>query len=363
MIKPLYATDAKFRGHLGYTRWTVCLGAGASSQVVPSWIELTRRLTNRVFKTKYTDAEFKAAFFYQGWGLDSWIQAAANHHKLDGGDLSSFQGQIQDILYEDLLSEAATVGVADDLLAALEWPRAIKRKQVEKVCNFFELRYGKTSLMGMVKWLIAAEKKDKLPFAIISFNAEPLLHTVFELFQRLEHYKQPPPHSHPKYRFTRIVKPHFVPRDADENGHKIPIYHCHGALIPRSNGATSHASTGDNTLVFLEQDYLKVSTTAATWPETIFMYHASLSRMLFVGLSMSDPNIRRWLGLSEVAATAGQTLRGPSSGPPHLWLTKEPIDPGTKQVSLEGLCHLGVRPAWIDDWPDLEAGLRNITAV
>jgi hypothetical protein len=362
-VKPVRATDRACRGHLGYLRWTLCLGAGGSSQVVPSWLELARRLTNSVFGTLYTEAVFKDLVFRSGWGLDSWIQAAANHHQLRGGTPADFQVLVRDILYSDLLTEAKTAGVDSAVLAALNWPRQTTRRQVEAACAFFEARYGQTSLMALVRWLTACNKKGNLPYAIITFNAEPVLHSVFELFQRRDHFRGPPPHSHPEYCFTRITRPHFVPRDADTNPdkvRKIPIYHCHGALIPKTGSPRPAAA--ENNLVFLEQEYLKVSTTAATWPETLFMFHAQLSKMLFVGLSMSDPNLRRWLGLSAEAAKATPIRRGEPWGPPHIWLTTEPTDPGLQQVSLVGLFHLGVRPAWIRDWPELEPALHNLTA-
>lgn len=363
-IKPIIPLDPKFRGHLGYSRWTICLGAGASTGVVPSWFELTRRLVDQVFGSAFSENEFKSQVSDQGWGLDSWIQACANRYVLSGGTMAGFQNVIRDLLYADLLVEARTAGVEDDLKATIRWPRVSKRKQIETVCGFLDARYRNTTLIGLVKWLLAANAKDKLPHAIISFNAEPLLHTVFELFQRREHYAGPPPHSGPRYRFTRILRPNLVPRDVSKDGEKVCIYHCHGALFPdppKLKGAPKEKL--NNSLIFLEQDYLKVTSKSATWPETLFMFHANLTRMVFIGMSMSDPNIRRWLGLSEELAASGQANRGVSQGPPHIWLTKKPTDLKAAEVNLTGLWHLGVRPAWFDKWDDLGPALSNLTAV
>jgi len=363
-IKPIAPLDAKFRGHLGYSHWTICLGAGASTGIVPSWFELTRRLVNQIFGATFSADEFKLIVSDQGWSLDSWIQACANKYILSGGTLPSFQRAIRDLLYSDLLIEAITAGVEDDLKATIRWPRVSRRNQIEKVCAFLEAQYGNTSLLALVKWLLAANKKDKLPYAIISFNAEPLLHTVFELFQRRQHYAGPPPYSGPRYRFTRIIRPNIVPKDVSKDGGKICIYHCHGALFPDSPKVKGTPKEKlNNSLIFLEEDYLKVSSKAATWPETLFMFHAHLTRLVFIGMSMCDPNIRRWLGLSEELAAAGQTKRGASHGPPHIWLTRKPSDPKTAEVNLTGLWHLGVRPAWMNDWKELGAALSNLTAV
>ncbi len=187
---------------------------------------------------------------------------------------------------------------------------------------------------------------DAATFAIISFNVETLFHTVSELFQRREHYQLPIPiHSHPKYCFTRVSTPHPIPRDADSSEPKVCIHHCNGTLAPRLATQIIRPDFLTDELVFLEQDYLRVATQSATWPETLFMYHAKLSQMVFVGLSMSDQNIRRWLGLTEEFAArkrpAGSQRRI------HYWITKRP-DLILEPVLSEGLAHLGVRPAWLD---------------
>lgn len=120
---------------------------------------------------------------------------------------------------------------------------------------------------------------------------------------------------------------------------------------------------GGDDVVLSEEDYLGVTTNAATWPETVFMYHANFSRMVFVGMSMSDPNVRRWLGLSQAQSVAGKIIRGGSARPPHLWIHKRPDDPNEQRILEADLQHLGVRPAWISGWPQLGDAMQNLTGI
>jgi SIR2-like domain len=354
-VRSIESLDPKARGEIGYFRWTLCIGSGVSYGVVPTWNELARRVINESFGASYSVADFQSLMEY-GWSMDGWIQAAANHHLQNGGDRKSFNDLLRRHLYSDLLAAADKVGLKTVLIRTLLAPRETSRSQVRRICEFFEDTYSDSSLVGVVKWLIAAQKRGKLPMAVISFNAEPLLHTLFELFQRREHYQGPPPHSHPDYCFARVIRPNFVGMRQDPK--KISFYHCHGALLPKH---VPKAKPGHESIVFLEEDYLNVSTRAATWPQTLFMFYASQSRMVFVGFSMSDPNIRRWLGISQELAIRGQTGQGKSDAPPHLWITRKPL-PEFQPVLTEGLLHLGVRSAWISEWTALEAGLSNLTA-
>jgi hypothetical protein len=226
--------------------------------------------------------------------------------------------------------------------------------------RIFRQEYQDTTAMSLARWMSDARKKKKLPYAIISFNVDTLFHTVFELFERRDHYRLPLSfHSHPKYCFTRVATPHPISREADSAEPKTCIYHCHGLLMPQDAAHPDRPPWTTDNVVFLEQDYLKVSSTAATWPETLFMYHAKISQLLFIGMSMSDQNLRRWLGLSEEFAAS--IRKTGSHRRIHYWITTKPTA-DLEPVLLEGLAHLGVRPAWIDDWAEVESAVRNLTA-
>jgi hypothetical protein len=168
----------------------------------------------------------------------------------------------------------------------------------------------------------------------------------------------PPPHGHPKYYFVSVNG------SGGGSGQKIPIYHCHGSIAPLERAGKKPRDRRDR-LVFLEQEYLAMSSSRSTWAQTAFLFHAQTTRMAFCGLSMSDQNIRRWMSAIE----SEKSIDYPSGGsgnrinPEHIWIRPKPEDALAQQILLSSIVHLGVRPAWLTRWADLQKGLSNLSAV
>jgi hypothetical protein len=80
---------------------------------------------------------------------------------------------------------------------------------------------------------------------------------------------------------------------------------------------------------------------------------------------MSDANIRRWMSASEAELSLDhdQVFSGVRINPEHLWLARELSDVNLRRLTLVSMLHLGIRPAWIKDWTDLEAALCNMLAI
>jgi len=359
VVKELDAASEKFRGHLGSGKWTLCVGAGLSRGIVPTWQELTRRLVNETFSTGFAEDEFQAIVSDSAWSLDSWIQACANHYQLSGKSTSEFFGLIEKHLYSDLRAKGNRAGLEHVLVNVLDRPRNASRENVIRVCAFFEREYPNCSLLAVVRTLLTCLSRGHLPEAVISFNADTLLHTLIELYQRNEHYKGPPPHSHPNYAFKPVLRP------LDSARERLPIYHCHGAIKPKAGPTSMEPRDSRDRLVFLESEYIRVATVASTWAETLFMFYAQTTRMVFLGFSMSDPNMRRWLALSNQSALQDLTAmtKLTEMTPRHVWLTTKPGSPELKTLRNEALVHLGVRPGWLNDWSQTEAALCNLLAL
>lgn len=357
-MKELDINSPKYRGYLGSGKWTLCVGAGISLGLVPSWLTLSREIVNAAFGTSYDQAKFSSMVNDNGWGLDSWIQAGANQYLSAGKTVEDFNTLIETILYRDLRARAKTEGIENELIIALNNPRSLQKDVVFAICTFFEKHYANTSVMNLARCLINAEKHpDRLPAAIITLNADTLLHTFIELFQRQSHFNGPPPHSHPKYIYKTILRGTTgIPR------RKIPIFHCHGAIKPVRPGRKRTATDSRDKLVFLEQDYLRVATSFTTWAETIFMYQAQAQKMVFLGLSMSDPNIRRWMAVANQNTEKDMAIIAPliSPTPKHIWITTRDADPKFVNIKNSALVHLGIRPGWLDRWDNLGTGLTNL---
>ena len=166
-----------------------------------------RRVINETFSTTLSSKEFERLVADRAWSLDSWIQACANHYRLSGKPLLEFFDALERHLYSDLRHEGQRSGIEDELVTVLDRPRNASREEVVRIVEFFEKNNATSSLLAVTKVLLAALEREKLPDAIISFNADTLLFTLIELYQRYYHYKGPPPYSHPKYVFKPVLRP------------------------------------------------------------------------------------------------------------------------------------------------------------
>lgn len=82
-----------------------------------------------------------------------------------------------------------------------------------------------------------------------------------------------------------------ISKDAEIKGHNtLPIYHVHG-IIPQ-NGAV-------DTVVFSEEEYHKRYSTAYHWSNVEQLHALTRRHCFFVGLSMTDPNLRRLLDTAQ----------------------------------------------------------------
>jgi hypothetical protein len=93
------------------------------------------------------------------------------------------------------------------------------------------------------------------------------------------------------------VETHSYVRWREEPADSAAVYHLHGRLIP------SHPATGR--LVLSEDDYAQVQH-AGSWQDRFMRDALENSTCLFVGLSMSDPNLIRWLYRYSGAHQAGR---------------------------------------------------------
>lgn len=78
-----------------------------------------------------------------------------------------------------------------------------------------------------------------------------------------------------------------ISKDAEVKGHNtLPIYHVHG-IIPKEGPV--------DTVVFSEEEYHKRYSTAYHWSNVEQLHALTRMHCFFVGLSMTDPNLRRLL--------------------------------------------------------------------
>lgn len=90
-----------------------------------------------------------------------------------------------------------------------------------------------------------------------------------------------------KLNLTDSVDFTAISKDAEIKGHNtLPIYHVHG-IIPKEGPV--------DTVVFSEEEYHKRYSTAYHWSNVEQLHALTRTHCFFVGLSMTDPNLRRLL--------------------------------------------------------------------
>lgn len=157
----------------------------------------------------------------------------------------------------------------------------------------------------------------------------------------------------------------------------IPIYHIHG-FVPSniaSNYRALHGGQGraftdssDYMLVFTDVQYWSTSATALAFANRVMLSALSESRCVFIGLSMTDINLLRWLALRTLERDRDLSeLRGfGEERPPtafqvesqkrmfnrHFWIRPASDDP-TGFLS-EFLAVRGIRSVELKNWTGLE---------
>ncbi|MDN5077962.1 SIR2 family protein [Aliarcobacter butzleri] len=336
-----------------HENWTLCLGAGICFGIMPSWYELTIGIINKVFNYTWTIDDFEKYNKNIGFSLDSWIQGCQNYHiNIEGKTRESFNEILEFELYKDLLNKAEEYKLLDVVKKLFEKPDYLKKDDIFKICDFFDQEYGKTTLLQLVKVLSRNNDEIKLPEAIITLNADSLLPSLIRVYQIRNYNEQTPEFIQPPEKFVKITNSY------NKKGDKIPIFQLHGTISPSFNQSIN--DNRDN-LIFLEDSYNEISANMYSWAQSTFLYYAQNNKMIFIGLSMTDSNIRKWLNwtnknnlkeINKKSKKCNLSLQ-------HLWITIKKESDLQKFLNVS-LHHLGVKLAFINNWTEIEDRLNFI---
>ncbi len=336
-----------------HENWTLCVGAGICFKILPSWNRLTVDLINTVFDYNWTESEFEEKNKNIGFSLDSWIQGCLNYHvNISNKTKESFNKILEKVLYKDLLENAKKNNILDEIEKLFEKPNYLNEIEVNKICNFFDKEYSDTTLLQLVK-VLSEYDKIKLPQSIITFNADSLLSSLLRVYEIKYYNKNRKGFLQPPEKYVKITNPY------NKWGNKIPIFHLHGTISPIPNTQKINDNRGN--LIFLEDSYNEVASNIHSWAQSTFLYTAQSNKLVFLGLSMTDPNIRKWLGwtntnnINEINKKASQS----NLSLQHLWITTK--KDSESQVFLNvSMHHLGVKLALINSWKDIGDRLKYI---
>lgn len=136
---------------------------------------------------------------------------------------------------------------------------------------------------------------------------------------------------------------------------ELPIYHVHGYL-PR-NGALNEKDV----IVFSEDAYHTQFIDPFSWSNLVQLNKLSSNSCLFVGISLSDPNLRRLLDVANRKNEGGVLS--------HYLIKKVPVDTDNKVrdelayiLEEQDASGLGLNMIWVEDYSDIPKVIDQIAA-
>lgn len=164
-----------------------------------------------------------------------------------------------------ILGKYLTLMLGDD------FENVLRKNLYKNIFNKKRTDYAQTDILKSICDLARPDRLGRRLESIITFNFDDIIETALFL-DYIEHYS------------IWKEKQEYV-----EN--KLPIYHVHG-FLPQSG------EVDDSNLVFSEQSYHSQFIDPYSWSNLIQLTTYSSNICLFVGLSLSDPNLRRLLDIS-----------------------------------------------------------------
>lgn len=303
---------AKLRAAYNEENVTVFLGAGVSKDAgVPLWGELTSKLLLRMISERLKDNDFENEHLQEIWKL-----AYQNQEESPLTQMRYIRTAFDDDEYYDLVREVLYENEPD--------PRS--------------------ALLNAIVRLSTPRRNHIGVKSIVSYNFDDLLEQNLE--QAGVEYKT-------SYREQDMT---------DRN--RLSIYHVHGFLPKEPEEGESQ----DFNLVFSEEDYHRVYRDAYGWSNLVQLNAFRDTTCLFLGCSLTDPNMRRLL---DVAARTEEKAR-------HYAVLKRkrlelpPEDKRVKQGILEEYQRidnniresyyesLGINIIWVDRYDEIPGILKGL---
>jgi SIR2-like protein len=350
--------DTRFRGVLKRTSWTLCIGAGLSAEILPSWKGLTQEVLSRSMGMPLDDAEFAQIANGTGWGFDALLQAALNAWLARGETEEGFSTLLEESLYRTLLTEARRLGIERHVVAAFATPQLLRKDEFAGVLEF--LKDKATSTHALAEILLEAVHRECAPKAIITLNYDTVLETIIRMLEIQSRSASSGRHEFPPANFWRIVGPAGGHTDA------VPIIHIHGCVMPRTIRRRFRGPHDTReSVVGPEMSYSRLAGSAGGWAQTTFMNYAYSDAVVLIGQSLADPNMRRWLAWSASVRAAESSRRAKRTIEvlPHFWFKRRSKDARERVFFENSVTHLGVRVVWLDSWGQTADVMRNLLAI
>ncbi len=270
------------------------------------------------------------------------IEAAKSRSGLDN---EAFADLLAKTLYERIAKEAGPDWKKfRRILAATR--SGLQDADWTNYLTFVSGNYPTLSAAVLAEFILQYHGTNRAPRAILSFNAERVLETLVKA----------------RAKSVGIGRKLLDPIERSISGRnpgRIPLYYCHGTVAVPGESQDGQVPAAVDKLVFSETEYHAISGHSFTWQSTAFIQAAFSHAILFVGVSLSDPNMRRWLSWIQSNRRAELDLIGQQGQPStvHYWLR---TSPGSKEAEAwieASVAHLGIRIIWLDHWSSLKQAL------
>lgn len=315
------------KGHLA-----LGVGAGVSKgSNVPDWAELMYRVAGQLPGVSPQIVEDLYGDGYDSTVIASYLRSAA-------GSERRFVTAVRDALYRDF-------GFAEPV------SKSNHRRFATFIRNTNSTLHAIGTMCGVrVEGTQDQYRPNRLIRAVMTFNIDALLETYTR--------------ARFKARMLRTVER----ASASASGRLIHSYHVHGFLVhhlPESRRDAPRTMESDDRLILTEQQYFDVFTNGSGFINYTMLFLLREYQFLFVGLSMSDPNLRRALHLSFSERVRELQAEGLSehdalNHATRHWAVLQHKNEGLDRAAEQLLGDLGVRPLWITLWDELPPLLRDL---
>lgn len=329
--------------------WVLCIGAGVSRPVFPDWAGLVHNLIERDLGTGSAD---QLLHLRTRFSADAFIQAATDR-------LGLSDEAFAEILCEELYSHVRSK------LTAVQWQRFVEimdsrhlgratLAQWMAFRNDVQNVFPDSTAIGIAATIADVIETAYAPTAILSFNAEPMLAALINANVAIRRSSSS----------SRDVMDYVTHATSDRKQGRVPYVFCHG-LLPIPEVDRNHSLSSVDKLVFSEASYLNLANSAFSWQSASFLRAAALHSLVFVGVSLSDPNMRRWLSWVHSVRVAELTEVGAPSptSTVHYWITRQAGSAAERKWTESLVSHLGVRIIWVSEFSEISARLRTMLSL
>lgn len=189
--------------------------------------------------------------------------------------------------------------------------------------------------------------------AVITFNADDFMEQAVQKIAGIQHYSIQDP--------LRVVARSTHSFLGGPSMRSIPIYHVHG-FLPSGRIVKHNPDNYEHMFVFTDAQYWASSASGTSFANRVMASALSEGRCIFIGLSMTDINLLRWLALRNVEKDKDllyATRHLPSEGfmkhqeslldkvfPKHFWIRPVSDDPSgflSKFLLLRGISSIDIK--------------------